>query len=133
MKNRFALALAAVLVFSTVSLSRAGEKEVAVLPEKEVKEEGFEIPKKGPLVSELREDLSDDVPGAETVVRIYEDMAGNRVKESMINGAVFQIQVTPFHGFTYILMDTNGDGLFETRFNGHEPKFVVPQWVIFRF
>lgn len=100
---------------------------------REIKEDGFEVPKKGPLVSELREDLSDEIPGAETVIRIYEDMAGNRVKESMINGSVFQIEVTPFHGLTYILLDSDGDGRFETKFYGQEPKFVVPQWVIFRF
>ncbi|MBF0294972.1 MAG: DUF2782 domain-containing protein [Magnetococcales bacterium] len=88
-------------------------------------------PAKGPLVSELREKAEPD--GPETVIRKYEDAQGNQVRESAVNGAVFQIQVIPYSGPPYYLIDNDGDGLFETRINGYEPKLMVPQWVLFRF
>ncbi|MBF0126040.1 MAG: DUF2782 domain-containing protein [Magnetococcales bacterium] len=91
------------------------------------------IPAKGPLVSELKEDLDPAIPGPETVIRKYEDAQGNQVREFAINGAVFEIQVVPANGPPYYLIDNDGDGLFETRLNGYEPKLVVPQWVLFRF
>lgn len=91
------------------------------------------LPVKGPLVSELKENLNPDIPGAETIIRKYEDFQGNQVREFVINGAMFQIQVVPANGPTYYLIDTDGDGLFETKVNGYEPKLMVPQWVLFRF
>jgi hypothetical protein len=51
----------------------------------------------------------------------------------MIQGSVFQIQVIPANGPSYYLIDTDGDGLFESRSHGHEPQYAVPQWVLFRY
>lgn len=98
-----------------------------------VQKDGHPLPKKGPMVSQFREDLSDEIDGPETVVRKYEDGQGNQVLEFLINGAIFEIQVIPADGRPYLLIDTKGDGLFDSRFNGHEPRLVVPQWVFFRF
>ncbi|MBF0180743.1 MAG: DUF2782 domain-containing protein [Magnetococcales bacterium] len=94
-------------------------------------QESHAVPAKGPLVSELKEKAEPE--GPETVIRKYEDAQGNQVRESAVNGAVFQIQVTPYNGPPYYLIDNDGDGLFETRINGYEPKLMVPQWVLLRF
>ncbi|MBF0214733.1 MAG: DUF2782 domain-containing protein, partial [Magnetococcales bacterium] len=83
--------------------------------------------------SELREALDPDHPEHETVIRKYEDAQGNQVREFMIQGSVFQIQVIPVNGPSYYLIDTDGDGLFESRSHGHEPQYAVPQWVLFRY
>ncbi|MBF0370372.1 MAG: DUF2782 domain-containing protein [Magnetococcales bacterium] len=98
-----------------------------------VKEGGYEVPQKGPLISELREDVDPDVPGPETVIRKYEDAAGNQVLEFITNGAIFQYEVIPFGGVPYYLIDTNGDGLFESHFMGYRSRLIVPQWVLGRF
>ncbi len=99
----------------------------------EIRKRGHAVPKRGPLISELREDLDPEIAGPETIIRKYEDGAGNEVREYVINGAIFQIQVIPFNGPPYYLMDVNGDGLFEHRYRGYEPRIIVPQWVLFRF
>ena len=96
-------------------------------------DKGFPIPRKGPLISELREDLSPDIEGPETVIRLYEDAMGNTVREFLINGALFQIEVTPANGPTYYLIDVSGNGLFEERHQSHQPRLLVPQWVFYRF
>ncbi|MBF0341066.1 MAG: DUF2782 domain-containing protein, partial [Magnetococcales bacterium] len=87
------------------------------------------LPVKGPLVSELREP-DPDHPGHVTVIRKYEDSQGNQVREFSVQGAIYQIQVIPVNAPAYYLIDPNGDGLFESMSNGHEPQFVVPQWVL---
>lgn len=99
----------------------------------EVRPSGHAVPQKGPLISELREDLSPEVDGAETIIRRYEDAQGNQVREFIMNNAVFQIQVIPRNGIPYYLIDADGDGLFENRFRGYEPSLIIPQWVLFRF
>ena len=97
------------------------------------KEEGFPAPRKGPMISELREDLDPDIPGAETVIRRYEDSKGNTTREFLINGQLFQIEVIPVNGPPYYLIDVEGNGLFQERHVGYLPRLVVPQWVLFRF
>ncbi|MBF0417321.1 MAG: DUF2782 domain-containing protein [Magnetococcales bacterium] len=117
------LVLLVVLLLSTSRLAQAAE----------LRADGHPIPAKGPLVSELREEVESDKPGHITVIRKYEDAQGNQVREFISQGAVFQIQVVPANGPAYYLVDTDGDGLFESRTNGYEPLIVVPQWVLFRY
>lgn len=117
------LALLVVLLLSTTAPAQAAEVRAA----------GHPVPVKGPLVSELREEVESDKPGHITVIRKYEDAQGNQVREFSSQGAVYQIQVVPANGPTYYLIDTDGDGLFESRSNGYEPLIVVPQWVLFRY
>ncbi|MBF0460658.1 MAG: DUF2782 domain-containing protein [Magnetococcales bacterium] len=96
-------------------------------------EQGFPVPRKGPLVSEMREDLTPEVPGSETVIRRYDDYKGNTIREFSINGMLFQIEVTPVGGPTYYLIDVEGNGVFQERRMGPQPRLIVPQWVLFRF
>ncbi|MEO5363735.1 MAG: DUF2782 domain-containing protein [Magnetococcus sp. DMHC-8] len=116
-----------------------GSPSVAVDAEQPVQDEvtrneaGFPVPRKGPMISELREDLGTDPVGPETVIRRYEDYKGNTVREFLINGRLFQIEVTPANGPTYYLIDVEGNGLFQERYASPRPRLVVPQWVLFRF
>lgn len=105
----------------------------AVKQDPEVDLNGYAPPKKGPLISKTEEDLVEDLPGPETVIRLFEDEYGNKVREFVLNGALFQIEVIPFKGRPYYLVDNDGDGLFESRYQGYEPKLIVPQWVVFHW
>ncbi len=111
----------------TATASQPGSDEVTR------KEEGFPIPRKGPLISELREEVDSDTSRPATVIRRYEDYHGNTVREFLINGRLFQIEVTPVDGLPYYLIDVEGNGLFQERYAGARPRLVVPQWVLFRF
>ena len=56
-----------------------------------------------------------------------------RVEEYRMNNRVYMIKVTPAKGYPYYLVDTNGDGNFDTRRAGLDPKVTVPQWVLFHW
>ena len=56
-----------------------------------------------------------------------------RVEEYRINNRVYMIKVTPAKGYPYYLIDTTGDGSFDTRRSGLDPKISVPQWVLFHW
>ena len=124
----------ALFVGMTVSLLPASNL-IADTTQAEVthRDEGFPVPRKGPLVSELRENLDPETPDAETVIRRYEDSRGNVVREFLIHGALFQIEVIPISGPPYYLIDVTGEGLFQARYQGSKPRLLVPQWVFFRF
>ncbi|MBF0284771.1 MAG: DUF2782 domain-containing protein [Magnetococcales bacterium] len=107
--------------------------EAAEAAKPEIKSEGHDKPRKGPLVSEFREHLSDEAEAPETVIRVYEDGSGGVVREFVINGSVFQIEVVPAVGPPYYLVDTTGSGIFDARYAGTLPRLIVPQWVLFRF
>ena len=57
----------------------------------------------------------------------------NTVEEYRINGRLYKVKVTPPGGASYFLMDTDGDGLMDTRRNDLNAEMVVPQWVLFRW
>ena len=56
-----------------------------------------------------------------------------RVEEYRMNNRVYMIKVTPAKGYPYYLVDTNGDGNFDTRRTGLDPKVTIPQWVLFHW
>ena len=56
-----------------------------------------------------------------------------QVQEFSINNRVYMIKITPAKGYPYYLVDSNGDGNFDTRSTGLDPKIVVPQWVLFKW
>ena len=120
-------------VFPTHGVGKEAARQAGAADGVSRREAGFPVPRKGPLISNLREDVDPEIPGAETVIRRYEDSRGNVVQEFILNGALFQIEVSPVHGPTYYLIDVQGNGLFEERYQGHMPRLVVPQWVFFRF
>lgn len=56
-----------------------------------------------------------------------------RVKEYSINGQVYMIEIIPEKGVPYYLVDTDGDGLLETRQNQIQPDMLIPSWPILRW
>jgi hypothetical protein len=57
------------------------------------------------------------------------------IEEYRVNGRLYKIKVTPKVGPAYYLIDSDGDGSFETRRTGSqlEPDILIPQWVLFRW
>ncbi len=55
------------------------------------------------------------------------------IQEYQVNDRTFMIKVTPAKGFTYYLVDMDGDGRLETRRNVLQPDFLVPQWTLLRW
>ncbi|MDH4274817.1 MAG: DUF2782 domain-containing protein, partial [Gammaproteobacteria bacterium] len=40
---------------------------------------------------------------------------------------------TPHKGYPYYLVDSDGDGAFETRQTELSPDMLIPRWVLFKF
>lgn len=56
-----------------------------------------------------------------------------RVEEYRVNNQIYMIKVTPSKGYPYYLVDTDGDGNFDTRRSQLDSKVVIPQWVLLRW
>jgi Protein of unknown function (DUF2782) len=52
------------------------------------------------------------------------------VQEFRVNGRLYMIRVIPPIGFPYYLVDTNADGVWDTRLNDLAP-IAPPQWLLF--
>lgn len=100
--------------------------------EKTILESGHALPERGYLVAEFQEDLIPEIPGPETMVRTYEDGRGDRVREFLINGALFQIEVNPYSALPYLLLDEDGDGIFEAMMMGASGRLIIPLWAMDR-
>jgi hypothetical protein len=57
------------------------------------------------------------------------------IEEYRVNGRLYKIKITPKNAPPYYLVDSNGDGNFESRraADGPEPDLMIPQWVLFRW
>lgn len=72
-----------------------------------------------------------------------EDQSGDKVRirggkdevisEFRINGQLYMIRVTPKKGVPYYLVDSDGDGKLETRWNELAPNLLIPSWVLLRW
>lgn len=56
-----------------------------------------------------------------------------RVKEYRANGQLYMIEIVPTKGVPYYLIDSNGDGMFESRYDGTGSGLPVPRWSIMRW
>ncbi|BAW79633.1 hypothetical conserved protein [Candidatus Nitrosoglobus terrae] len=59
-----------------------------------------------------------------------------RIEEYRLNGKLYKIKVTPEVGPDYYLVDINGSGSFDRRFDGPgivDTDALFPSWVLFRF
>ncbi len=64
------------------------------------------------------------------IIQKGEDM----VEEYRLNGKLYQIKVTPQVGPPYYMVDIDGDGDFESRFEGPvNSDMLIPSWVLFRW
>jgi hypothetical protein len=55
------------------------------------------------------------------------------VHEYRMNGQLYMVKIIPNRGYPYYLMDSDGDGSLESRYNQIDPNLVVPRWMIFRW
>lgn len=56
-----------------------------------------------------------------------------RIEEYRVNNQIYMIKVIPSKGYPYYLVDSDGDGSFETRRNSLDSRVVIPQWVLFKW
>ena len=56
-----------------------------------------------------------------------------RVEEFRMNNQIYMIKVTPAKGYPYYLVDTTGDGNFDTRRPQLNSKPLIPEWVLLRW
>lgn len=76
-------------------------------------------------------DTSSSLPEEPDVTIIHRGQ--ERVEEYRMNDRVYMVKITPAKGYPYYLIDTTGDGNFDTRRTGLGQEVVVPQWVLFRW
>lgn len=54
-----------------------------------------------------------------------------KIEQYSVNGRVYAVKITPKGGPAYYLIDKDGDGVLESRFNDLERGLNIPQWVLF--
>lgn len=54
------------------------------------------------------------------------------VEEYRVNGRLYMVKITPSRGYPYYLIDSDGDGDFDTRRNELDPP-NINQWILFRW
>ena len=57
-------------------------------------------------------------------------LADGRLQEFRINDRLYMVKVAPHKGLAYYLVDTEGDGRLDTRFNDLDPGLMIPGWVL---
>lgn len=77
-------------------------------------------------------DNATSVPPQEPDVTIIQ-RGQERVEEYRINNQIYMVKITPSKGYPYYLVDTNGDGNFDTRRPQLTSPPVIPQWVLLRW
>ena len=55
------------------------------------------------------------------------------IHEYRMNGELYMVKIVPQVGFPYYLIDRDGDGQLESRYNKLEPDILVPSWMIYRW
>ena len=55
------------------------------------------------------------------------------IHEYRMNGLLYMVKIIPGIGPPYYLIDGDGDGYLESRYNNLEPGIMVPQWMIYRW
>lgn len=83
-------------------------------------------PEPPPLLPELSETIEPEI----RIVPRGEEL----VEEYRINGKLYQLKVIPKVGPPYYLIDIDGDGEFERRFEGPvNSSMLIPSWVLLRW
>lgn len=65
----------------------------------------------------------------EVTIRTRDDAT---VEEYRVNGRLYMVKITPARGYPYYLIDSDGDGRFDTRRNELDPP-SINQWILFRW
>ena len=56
-----------------------------------------------------------------------------KVEEFRMNNQIYMVKITPAKGYPYYLVDTDGDGNFDTRRPQLTSKPIIPEWVLLRW
>jgi hypothetical protein len=73
--------------------------------------------------------LPEEEAGTEVIIREGER---GTIEEYRISGQLYMVKIIPHKGYPYYLIDTDGDGSFETRRNELDNPETV-QWEILRW
>lgn len=57
----------------------------------------------------------------------------NTIEEYRVNGQLFKVKVTPAAGPAYFMIDTDGDGVMDQRYDRLGDQLTTPQWVLFKW
>jgi hypothetical protein len=55
------------------------------------------------------------------------------IYEYRVNNQLYMVKVVPRIGYPYYLVDQDGNGSLESRYNTLEPNITVPRWVLYRW
>lgn len=72
-----------------------------------------------------------NVPAPEVTIRRRGDQGV--LEEYRAGGVLYMIKVNPSKGVSYYLVDTDGDGNLETRYNDLQSGMLIPAWVLLRW
>ena len=72
-----------------------------------------------------------NVPAPE--VTIHRRGSEGTIEEYRAGGVLYMVKVNPAKGASYYLVDTDGDGSLETRFNDLASNLAIPAWVLLRW
>lgn len=56
-----------------------------------------------------------------------------QIHEYRLNGQLYMVKIEPAIGVPYYIVDMDGDGELESRYNQIDPGLVVPMWMIYRW
>ncbi len=127
--RRFGLPAAAMLL--CISAARTARADILLNPQ------GWKFPN---IITAAKEairvsDRTPLIPGKETVLKGYRKADGTTFMTYEIEGRVFGVQIDTDGKppFEYGIMDTDGDGKFETKIiqnKGNKDRAYVPRWII---
>ena len=72
-----------------------------------------------------------NVPAPEVTIR--QRGGQGSVEEYRAGGVLYMIKINPAKGRSYYLVDTDGDGNLETRYNDLQGGMLIPAWVLLRW
>jgi len=84
------------------------------------------IPDGSPDAAEER-----SVPAPEVTIR--QRGAQGSVEEYRVGGVLYMVKINPDKGTSYYLVDTDGDGNMETRYNDLQSNMAITAWVLLRW
>ena len=72
-----------------------------------------------------------DTPVPEVTIR--QRGSQGSVEEYRMGGVLYMVKINPAKGASYYLVDTDGDGNLETRYNDLQGGLLIPAWVLLRW
>lgn len=76
-------------------------------------------------------DRGSGAPAVEVTIRQRGDRGS--IEEYRAGGILYMVKIVPARGVPYYLVDTDGDGNYETRYSELEEGMLIPAWVVLRW